>query len=168
MLETWAEYLISGQGNATVMSRRLLGNSLRKLFAGKRLRREKRPNTRRLFCGFESLESRRVLAGVNGPHDADPNYNPQQSFHIHAGLSIFINDEKVTIPVFTTNPENIHTHDTSGVLHIHNFVPFDHFVNLKDVFDEWKGAVSGSNPNAVLSSTNLMNNLVDADHNLQM
>src|SRR5262245_53493111 len=130
------------------MSRRLLQmeRSLRKLFARNHLRREKRPTTRRLFCGFESLESRRVLSGVNGPHDADPNYDPEGSFHIHAGLTIFVNDQKVPVNVFSTDPENIHTHDASGVIHIHNFVPFTDFVKLGDVFDSWKTAVSGSNP----------------------
>ncbi|MGE3778420.1 MAG: peptidylprolyl isomerase, partial [Pirellulaceae bacterium] len=127
-------------------------------------RSRQRPRRR----GFESLEARLVLAGINGPHTSDPAYDPQNSFHIHAGLAIYVKGEKVTIPIFDTSPENIHTHDASGAIHIHNQAPFTDFVTLGDVFEAWRTAVSGSNANAVLTPTNLMNNAVDADNSLYM
>lgn len=130
--------------------------------------RQRRSRGQRTPRCFESLEMRLALAGINGPFTTDPAYNPQEPFHIHAGLTMYVNSQKVTVPVFTPNPEDIHTHDTSGSIHIHPQAARTTFVTLNDVFEAWRTAPSGGNPNAVVSATKLLNNVVDTGHSLRM
>lgn len=117
---------------------------------------------------FECLEERLAFAGVNGPFTADPSYDPQAFFHIHAGLTIYVNGEKTAIPVFTPQPENIHTHDTTGTIHIHPQSPPGRFITVNDVFESWRTALTGGNSNAILTSTSILGNQVDTEHSLRM
>jgi cyclophilin family peptidyl-prolyl cis-trans isomerase len=107
--------------------------------------------------------------GINGPHDDDPSYNLSQ-FHIHAQLSIFVDGEQVAIPTFGGQPggDSIHTHDNTGLIHFHPVAPRSTFVTLGEVFDAWQVAPQNANPNAILTSSNLMGNVVDQDHYIEM
>ncbi len=107
--------------------------------------------------------------GVNGPHDANPTYD-LASFHIHTSLSLYVNGQKIAIPTFggVSGGDEIHTHDTTGLIHIHPQTARTSFVKLGEVFDKWKIAPQNGNPNAVFTDSNLLNNVEDATHRVQM
>lgn len=154
---------------------------VRSLFGRRKSRR--RGHEGRLGRRFEPLESRLMLHGgvdhslsgegedngINGPHASDPTYN-LNSFHIHTQLAIYVDGEQVAIPTWggRAGGDNFHTHDASGFIHLHNQAPRTTFVKLGEVFDAWKAAPSNGNPNAVFSRTNLLNNLADSQHTVQM
>jgi hypothetical protein len=152
---------------------------VRSLFGGSKSRR-RRQQQGRLGRRFEALESRLLLhggvdheegehAGVNGPHTTDPTYNLSQ-FHIHAQLDIYVDGQKVAIPTFglPTGGDNIHTHDTTGLIHIHPQAARTTFVQLSEVFAAWRAAPSGGNAAATFTHTNLMGKTVDSTHSIQM
>lgn len=107
--------------------------------------------------------------GINAPHDADPTYDLNH-FHIHATLSIYVNGERVEIPVWGGQPggDAIHTHDATGLIHIHPLAPRSSYVRLGEVFDKWKAAPQNGNPLAVFNESKLLNNLVDDTHAIYM
>lgn len=151
---------------------------LNKLFGRRRDRRDRAVSALR-HRRFESLENRLMMhaghehdaeaEGINGPHATDPTYN-LNSFHIHAQLSIFVNGQKVAIPTFggVSGGDEIHTHDATGLIHIHPLAPRTSFVKLGEIFDKWKAAPQNGNPNAVFNGTNLLNNVENATHRIQM
>ena len=107
--------------------------------------------------------------GSNGPHDGDPTYD-LNNFHIHATLAIYVNGEKVEIPVWggRTGGDEIHTHDTNNLIHIHPLAPRTSYVKLGEVFQKWRVAPQNGNPNAIFNQDNLLNNVVDETHDLYM
>lgn len=123
---------------------------------------------------LETLESRWMLHGdedfgINGPHESDPTYS-LSSFHIHANLSLYINGRKTPIPTFggVVAGDEIHTHDASGLIHIHPHAPRTTYVKLGEIFDKWKTAPQNANPNAVFNDGNLLNNFEDGTHTVYM
>ncbi len=127
-------------------------------------RRLRQPEVARAFR-LEFLEPRQML-------NADPTYDPNSNFHIHAQLDILINGEQVVIPKGVGNnvgadSGKIHTHDFSNLLHIHPG-PRATFVTLDEIFDTWLNDTVNGNPNAVLSATNILGNQADATHVIRM
>ena len=154
--------------------RRFGRKSLRNLLQmGKKRRAARHHSSSRRF---ESLESRLMLHGDNGPHDVDPNYDPTQAFDLHADLAIYVDSELVAIADdigidganFTSF---IHTHDGDpNRLHLEpeGAQPTD-FVTLGDFFDVWQNNAgsAGNNPNAILTDTQLLDRVVDDNNTLQ-
>jgi membrane-associated phospholipid phosphatase len=107
--------------------------------------------------------------GVNGPHTGNPTYNTS-NYHFHVRLNIYINGSLVPIPSWGGGANYIHTHQGDHVVHLHAGgemyppTPNPHYITLGEIFDAWRAASTNRNPNAILRSTNLMNNLTDADH----
>ncbi len=73
----------------------------------------------------------------------------QDAFHIHAHLSMYIDGQPVQIPQnMGIASDNsclywLHTHDTSGVIHIE--APANHSFTLGNLFDEWANQFSSLN-----------------------
>jgi len=117
-----------------------------------------------------------MLDGDNGPHDIDPGYDPSQDFHIHADLAIYVDSELVAIPgdigiSGSQSTSFIHTEDGDpNQLHLEpeGGQPTD-FVTLGDFFDVWRtnAGTVGNNPNAILTDTQLFDNVVDDSNTLQ-
>lgn len=155
--------------------RRFGRKSLRDLLQMGKKRRAARHQPK--FRRFESLESRLMLHGGNGPHDHDPAYDPAQFFHIHADLAIYVDSELVALPgdigIVGGSQFNsfIHTHvGDPNQLHLEpaGGQPTD-FVTLGDFFDVWRteAGTPGNNPNAILTDTQLFDNVVDDTNTLQ-
>ncbi len=116
----------------------------------------------------------------------EPRISPSHSIgdHIHPRLSIVIEGTPVEIPsnigITATQHFNPHTHDTAGTLHVGEgpLVGIDpplspnRFMTLKDFFDVWRttGTVGTpqNNPNALFSSTQILENVADATHVVTM
>ncbi len=83
---------------------------------------------------YVSLPAR--LAALRLPPNGD------ESYHIHAHLAIYVKGQPVTVPAnvgisFAARLESpMHTHDTSGAIHIEASQPSDAF-NLGAFFDIW-------------------------------
>ena len=83
---------------------------------------------------YASLPAR--LAALDLPPNGD------ESYHIHAHLAIYVNGQPVTIPAnvgisFADQLESpMHTHDTSGIIHVEASQPSDAFT-LGAFFDIW-------------------------------
>lgn len=117
-----------------------------------------------------------MLHGGNGPHDADPAYDPSQFFHIHADLAIYVDSELVSIPgdigIAGSNLTSfIHTHaGDPNQLHLEpeGAQPTE-FVTLGDFFEVWRtnAGSPGNNPDAILTDTQLFDNVVDDNNTLQ-
>ena len=68
-------------------------------------------------------------------------------------------------------PSFIHTHDASGIVHIHpvSGVNPDHFITVGDFFAAWRtNSGTANNPSAVFSPTQIMGNVADATHEVLM
>ncbi|MEX0712439.1 MAG: peptidylprolyl isomerase [Pirellulales bacterium] len=124
---------------------------------------------------FESLEHRRLLHGDGEPHDHAPGHTLDD--HIHAQLSIFVDGAKVAIPAnigmtATAFLSFIHTHDASGVLHIHpiNGQSPTEFLTVGDFFDTWRtnAGLPGNNPNAIFNDSQILGNLEGNTHLVRM
>ena len=104
--------------------------------------------------------------------------------HIHAELTIKINNEEVFIPTnigLVNGHYNPHTHsddgtlDSKGVLHIGEGGPAGlsghlRYVKLEDFFDVWRevgSATNGRNVDAFFSETSIMGYDVDKQHQLE-
>ncbi len=88
----------------------------------------------------------------------------QDAFHIHAHLSMYIDGQPVQIPQnMGIASDNsclywLHTHDTSGVIHIE--APANHSFTLGNLFDEWANQFSSYNtPNPKVDTTYNWNGL---------
>ena len=131
----------------------------------------KRAARNRLITVFSILGAVVLLAGVitayafyvNGQGQTETitnaNYPPvdgiycdqqeQGAFHIHAHLSMYIDGQPVQIPQnMGIASDNsclywLHTHDTSGVIHIE--APANHSFTLGNFFDEWANQFSSLN-----------------------
>ena len=131
----------------------------------------KRAARNRLITVFSILGAVVLLAGVitayafyvNGQGQTETitnaNYPPvdgiycdqqeQDAFHIHAHLSMYIDAQPVQIPQnMGIASDNsclywLHTHDTSGVIHIE--APANHSFTLGNFFDEWANQFSSLN-----------------------
>jgi len=89
------------------------------------------------------------------------------TYHYHPNLVVTINGVGIQIPVTfdSSCPQPIHTHDSTGVLHIESDQNLDY--TLGDWFLLW--GHSANNPTtAILSSTQIFDNKVDATHHLTM
>jgi cyclophilin family peptidyl-prolyl cis-trans isomerase len=125
---------------------------------------------------FETLESRLMLHGDNGPHDVDPIYDSAQFFHIHADLAIYIDSDLVALPddIGIGDPNFtsfVHTHSGDpNRLHLEpaGGQPSD-FVTLGDFFDVWRNNAGtvGNNPDSILTDMQLLDRIVDNDNALQ-
>lgn len=88
----------------------------------------------------ESAHLRARLAGLAFPPNGD------ESFHIHALLHVYVDGAPVTVPAnIGISPaagieSPLHTHDTSGVIHIEAGQPHD--FRLGDFFTVWGVAFS--------------------------
>lgn len=126
----------------------------------------------RRLVGFENLEPRSMLHGGdhgnNGPHEADPTYNPNSNFHIHANLAVWVDGARVNIAQGVGNAAGalIHTHEADNRIHIHPGARST-FVTLGEWFDIWRADPLG-NPNASLSATQLMGRTATADSHVSM
>ena len=82
------------------------------------------------------------------------------TYHVHAHLAIFAEGQAVTVPAGIGIRSNciywLHTHDTSGILHVE--APSQRGFTLGQVFAIW---------GQPLSSTQLMNKTVDAQHQIK-
>ncbi|MDA1053137.1 MAG: Ig-like domain-containing protein [Planctomycetota bacterium] len=100
-----------------------------------------------------------------------------QAEHIHAHLTIFVDGTQVVIPnnIGVGNSgflSQIHTHDDLGTLHIHPIASElrDRTNTLSDFFDTWRtnAGLAGNNPNAILSATQLLDNVTNTTDTLKM
>jgi cyclophilin family peptidyl-prolyl cis-trans isomerase len=136
-------------------------------------------SSKRRALRLEPLEPRLAL---HAGHDDGPDY-PLATAHIHARLSIFIDGQNVAIPANVgaiSNNHNpgaqmqiVHTHDTTGTLHIEPFLsptPVTSYPDVGDFFEIWrtKAASAANNPSATFSSTTLMGLQADATHEVRM
>ena len=105
-----------------------------------------------------------------GAHDHDPEYDPNSNIHIHFDLSVFRNGEPVPIPsgVGDSLGADIHTHDDTGLIHVHPQTPLGRFVTVGDWFDIWQSDTVAGNPNATFTETELMGQAVDDTNVLKM
>lgn len=89
------------------------------------------------------------------------------SYHSHPNLVITIDGQGVIIPVTfdASCPQPIHTHDSSGVLHIETDVNQNY--TLGDWFLLW-GHWAKDTTTTIFNSTQIFNNRVDATHHLSM
>ena len=128
--------------------------------------RRRRQQRRRLVPSFSKNADDR-LPRSNG-HDL--------SDHVHAHLTILINGVSTPLPAnigvpAAGTPSFIHTHDASGIVHIHpvNGVNPDHFMTVGDFFDAVRtNSGAGNNPSANFSSTQIMGNVADATNTVRM
>jgi hypothetical protein len=73
----------------------------------------------------------------------------QLAYHIHAHLTMYINGSQVSLPQGVgIAPDSscyywLHTHDTTGVIHIES--PTQHIYTLGNFFDEWSNEFSSLN-----------------------
>ncbi|MBI4017830.1 MAG: hypothetical protein HY366_02710 [Candidatus Aenigmarchaeota archaeon] len=78
--------------------------------------------------------------------------------HIHAHLDIFVNNERVDVPVNTGILQSclywLHTHDSTGIMHIE--APVARTFTLGDFFAIW-GRTWGTNPLAGQTATAYVN-----------
>lgn len=85
--------------------------------------------------------------------------NPPPAYHVHAHLSLFVNGEQIAIPagLGVVNPVyangyvnfdltkcfyEIHTHDATGVIHLHANAGANRPLTLGQVFDVWGQTLS--------------------------
>jgi cyclophilin family peptidyl-prolyl cis-trans isomerase len=137
--------------------------------------------TRRRASRFrhEALEPRVLL---HAGHDHGPDY-PLATAHVHANLKIFVDGDPIQIPANVgaiSNNHNpgaqmqiVHTHDTTGTLHIEPFLsptPVTQYPDVGDFFDIWRTNASSApnNPSATFSATSLMGRQADATHEVRM
>ncbi len=89
-------------------------------------------------------------------HIVNPNYPPvdnvycdqqeQTAFHIHAHLTMYINGQALALPAQIGIAKDqsclywLHTHDTSGVIHIE--APANHSLVFGNFLDEWSNQFS--------------------------
>lgn len=114
---------------------------------------------------------------AHGSDGHPPEYD-LDDFHIHAQLTISIDGEIVDIPANLSISQtgllsHFHTHELDNVLHLESvpgLAPPDDFLTLGDFFEVWrtKGGVAGNNPDAVLTSTQILGNFVDDENDLKM
>jgi hypothetical protein len=129
------------------------------------------------------------------PPDAPPDYvlsllqDPHGrglAMHIHPRLTIIINGQQQTIPAFIgltypsgsddpnasfTSATPIHTHDTSGYLHVESTEVWT--FRLGDFFNIWSHYAGGqghpvSDPSIAFKRENILGHRVDATHRLTM
>lgn len=95
----------------------------------------------------ERLEDRNLLACMSSdPFICTPLPQEGEAVHIHPKLSIFINDQQQVIPAnlgIQLNQQGnptaffpLHTHDTSGTIHVESPIVRD--FHLRDFFDTWE------------------------------
>jgi cyclophilin family peptidyl-prolyl cis-trans isomerase len=128
---------------------------------------------------LESLEPRLAL---HAGQDPGPDYSLATG-HVHSTLSIFIDGDNQVIPAnvgalgsnHTPGAQMaiVHTHDTSGTLHIEPFLattPPTEYPTLGDFFEIWRTNALGvpNNSTATLSATNLMGRQADSTHEVRM
>jgi hypothetical protein len=81
-------------------------------------------------------------------------------YHVHAHVAIFINGQEAPVPAQIGITDSclywLHTHDTSGIIHIE--APADKTFTLGQFFAVW---------GQKLSQTSLLDNQVDADHQVR-
>ncbi|MDE1862806.1 MAG: hypothetical protein KGI33_07830 [Thaumarchaeota archaeon] len=68
------------------------------------------------------------------------------TFHIHAHLDAFVNGQHITVPQYIGIEDNtclywLHTHDTSGIMHIES--PVQQNFTLGQFMDVWKSTSTG-------------------------
>ncbi|MEM7315157.1 MAG: peptidylprolyl isomerase, partial [Planctomycetota bacterium] len=125
----------------------------------------------------EPLERRCLLAGINGPHDDDPGYD-LVNFDIEATLSIFVDSQPVPIPEDIgvdgqgSAISFIRTSGEEGQLRLSDLgstTPAD-FLTVGDFFETWRtnAGVVPNNVDAILSGTQLLDNVADDQHALRM
>lgn len=122
----------------------------------------------RNFAGTDTLTQAQQIVDANyGPVDGVYcDSNEQLAYHIHAHITIYMNDQPVPLvantgiaPVGVTSQANVtcfywlHTHDASGVIHIES--PTTKLYTLNQFFDIWEKFSSSSSafPPELLSST---------------
>ncbi|MGE3775760.1 MAG: Ig-like domain-containing protein, partial [Pirellulaceae bacterium] len=107
--------------------------------------------------------------GINGPHDADPNYN-LSGFDISFQLAIYVDGQEVDIPVWggQSGGDSINPVNTNGLIRIHPTSARSSYVTLDEVLQAWRTAPANGNANAQLSSSNLLGNHVDSEHYIRM
>jgi hypothetical protein len=103
-----------------------------------------------------------LRAPVSGtPVDGIPCETTEQlTYHVHAHLTIIANGQNLPVPAFIGIPGRciywLHTHDTSGVIHIE--APSQRSFVLGQFFDIWGQR---------LSTTQVLGFTADAQHSLQ-
>ena len=88
--------------------------------------------------------------------------SPPPAYHVHAHLSLYVNGEQIAIPaglgvvnpIFTNGYVNfdvtkcfyeIHTHDATGVIHLHANAGANRPLTLGQVFDVWGQPLTRTN-----------------------
>jgi len=89
------------------------------------------------------------------------------AYHSHPNLAITINGQAVVIPVTfdASCPQPIHTHDSTGVLHIETDQKQNY--TLGDWFLLW-GHSANDKTLTIFNSTQIFNNKVDVTHQITM
>src|SRR5579885_1505643 len=110
-------------------------------------------------AGTPQSAARPVVAGT--PVDGIPCETSEQlTYHVHAHLTIIANGQNVPVPAFIGIPGRcfywLHTHDTSGVIHIE--APSQRAFTLGQFFDIWGQR---------LSTTQVLGFTADAQHSVQ-
>jgi len=109
------------------------------------------------------------------PHDHAPEHTLDEAIDAH--LAIFIDGTQVAIPAnigvgATDFVSPVHTIDTTGRLLLEPLTgqPLTEYLTLGDVFDTWRtnAGLAGNNPDAILSSTQLMTSMADSGHMVRM
>ena len=81
---------------------------------------------------------------------------PSESFHIHAHLDVYNNGKQIPVPAnlgFDQAKQvgsSLHTHDTTGVLHMENDKPYTY--HLGQIFTEWGVSLSSSRVGGLVAS----------------
>ncbi len=88
-------------------------------------------------------------------------------YHSHPNLVVTVNGQGILFPVTFEGscPQPIHTHDSSGVLHIETDQNQNYTVG--DWFLLW-GHFANNRTQAIFNSTQIFNNKVDATHHITM
>ncbi|MEX0818007.1 MAG: peptidylprolyl isomerase, partial [Pirellulaceae bacterium] len=148
--------------------------------------------TRVVLAGVHDLGVHDLAETVHQPHHepsslaadvaptlvAEGEHTPESAAeHIHAHLTIFVDGTHVVIPnnVGVGNSgflSQIHTHDATGELHIHPIAneARDRTLTLGDFFDTWRtnAGLAGNNADAILSATQLFDNVTNTSDTLKM
>lgn len=108
----------------------------------------------------------------HGAEGEDPSYNPNTNFHVHYQLDIVINGDQQVIPKgvgnnLGANSNKIHTHDFSGLIHVHPG-PRTDFVTVGEFFEAWRNDTVLGNTSALFSSTNVLGHTANDTHAVRM
>ena len=121
---------------------------------------------------FDALRQMFVDAAAHSHSDLLPNYDPTSAYDFNADLMIWVNGQQVTIPEGVGDTVGFQSTDDVGNLRFNPNVvnpgSSTEFATLNDFFGAWRNDPEDQNPDAVFNKDQLLNNVVDATHSVQM